>query len=159
MKYNNAQYNEVIYDDIDTFRKVTHSYIQKVAENGKLGDDEWNQNIFDYELERYEAERLFDKAVEKLGKPLWNSEAWRNPECQKYCPFCDICNKQLYELDNDKYCVGQLYIDIPYHIDETSDLYSQIYDAGSLFLYFGKASFINTEKIIGENAIALLQNG
>lgn len=66
----------------------------------------------------YEGRKLFNLAVKKFGYNLWHGEAWQFKTCKRKCPFGNMCRKILFEIDNKKYCYGQIYSGIPCEVND-----------------------------------------
>lgn len=115
------KYKSIIYENKEVEEKVKDTCINCIVVEHKdytreeimnqIASREPNdlQADFSFYLLMEEGKLLFDKAVKKFGNTLWSGEAWRISDCKRKCPFGDMCRKYLVEIDNIKYCFGQLY--------------------------------------------------
>ena len=117
-----AKYKSLIYKEESEEKAVIQQCIDEVKKNHsqytekEIVDMIDNQEYSDvlYDFVRYksmiEGGMLFDLAVERSGKALWNSNSFPDTStCKKICPFGDLCKSEYIQIDNNKYCIGQMY--------------------------------------------------
>ncbi len=115
------KFQKLIYKNLSEKEKVrsecldfiTHRYKNySIDEILKFIDSNTSNEIADdyfFALMQTEGQMLFDIAVKKYGLAIWNGKAWKNKKCKRKCPFGDECRKYLIQIDNKKFCYGQLY--------------------------------------------------
>lgn len=115
-----SKYKSIIYKNENEEKKVIDDCINYVIDlypntdpceiKASISREEINDINCDYTftLLQTEGRLLFDIAVDKFGKTLWENQAWEKPNCSKECPFGSMCKKYLVKIDTEKFCYGQL---------------------------------------------------
>lgn len=120
----NDFYENLIYSNNEEKEKIRKSFEDDIKKNrSDQITENWPLDVLVfYDVMQYESKKLFDIATDKFGKSLWESKAWRLQNCEDECPFgaCTRiykhktgCDKKLFEFDGQKYCYGQIYINLP----------------------------------------------
>ena len=127
--YLDNTYSSVIYKSSEEFISMQNKFKKILMTDGIPQDFDYNIMLYKCAREEYESSRLFDIAAEKIGHSLWSGMAWHDKNCHKLCPLGTVCDKKLFSIGNDKFCYGQIYLDIPYKIAEQKkyEIMSKIY--------------------------------
>ncbi|MCM1270115.1 MAG: hypothetical protein NC247_05750 [Ruminococcus flavefaciens] len=143
--YLDNTYSSQIYKSAEEFITMQNKFKEIIMQKGISGDDDYNIMLYKNSRTEYESNKLFDIAVEETGRSLWTEEAWHNPDCHKICPLCNICDKKLISINNNEFCYGQIYMNIPYELPK-----QQKYEILSEMYYFAIMEFINCCNIENE---------
>lgn len=136
--YLDNTYSSIIYESSEEFLSMQNKFKEIIMNEGISRDYDYNIMLYKSAREEYESNKLFEMSVKKIGYSLWSGMAWHNKNCHKYCPLGSICDKRFYFIGNDKFCYGQIYIDVPYKISE-----QEKYEFLSKIYYFAIVEYIH----------------
>ena len=117
-----SKYRSLIYANNEEMKEVENTCLSSVCDRHpdiprneiirQIESDEATDIGYDYYLELAiaEGERLISLVREKIGVKLWTGKAWKQKGCKKTCPYGDVCTKTLLQIDDDRFCFGQLFL-------------------------------------------------
>lgn len=103
------KYRKLLYSSKNDEEKVLKKCIEYALEFSDFGTSDFESD-YSYALLSEEGKMLFEIAVQRFGKQLWNSEAWHSEKCKSNCPFGEMCKKEKIQINEKCYCYGQIYL-------------------------------------------------